>query len=129
MDTKNINEQINSVVNNLAEKLGVAVEYIFEILIKQARIDACVKILYFLICLILLVIGCRVAWHCYKQIRNIDINKISDETAGYLAALVAIGVLLILPGIFGGIEQLSNILTGFVNPEYKAIEMILDQIR
>lgn len=114
-------DKIINVINVLSEKLGVATNYIYPLLIKQARIDAITGIFYNLLSIIMLV----VAFIMFKSLIKFE-NERNAETN---SAIGATAILLAIIGIIVLIFNFQSTLNALFNPEWYAINNILQQIK
>lgn len=113
-------EEILKRVDILADKLGVAANYVFKLYVAQARVIAVSGLIYLLVSLIL-------GWLCYKTVnRHLDQPKQyrSDWTrwATY-ACITGFGFV-----VFFICFLCSDALTAWINPQYWAFHQILTDI-
>ena len=104
-----MNEQAEILIRELAEKLGIATEHLWGVLIRQAPIDGGVSaILLFLFgC-----IGYFLFKFCYKE---------SDEEYWIMFAAYAIAY------SFYMLVSIHSIFAAFLNPEYWALQQLLNK--
>lgn len=154
---------VDFVKNNLeplAEHLKVSVEWLWNILVMQARVEA---IVYLLICLSMFATTISLSiiffkslkkarfgssyihtdtayihkktgkvvdwslWYDHKQ--DYDVVKVDNKTntQGYIAWFSGIGLaLMILTSTITTASSLKVIVTGLVNPEFRAIEKVVE---
>jgi len=114
-------DQIAPILQQLADKLGVASEVLWQALLKQAAINAYYRIFVVALTLPLIVIGVRMFFK-YNAMRNAATTWTDREYAeNYMLggiALFAIPMLLDL-ALMGGV------FTRLLNPEYWAIQQIM----
>lgn len=115
---QNWSEQIMSVVNQLAEKLGVATEKLYPMLLKQLKYNCVMDIIF-----IILSIGIIVytAYMFKKVIKNI---KESHDDTGW----ILIGVLFVILDISSVITLIScitELIQIKMNPDYYVFDMIM----
>lgn len=111
-------EQIGPSMEKMAEQLGVASEFLWNVLIKQQYINGIFGIAW---CIIGIVILCLLAWSIKKWSK-----KLLDESEG---VVILLWVLIAFTGglaLFLGFEAAINHL---VNPEYQAIKDIFEFIK
>ena len=108
-------------LEKLAEKLGTTTEYLWEILVKQAYVSSLT--LLFQMCLIPIL--AYLLYRVYKK--NIDeYGDIEDLGVSIvLAAGFVFTIFLTLIAFF----EISNMVNGFVNPEYWALDKILETLK
>jgi len=121
-----VSDQINSVINNLAEKLGVAAEKLYPVLIKQAQVNAWMHLFWLIIGVLMIV---AVPIFLYKVLKkDADGNYIAEYweefwvLPGFIIA-TALTAGFVLVGVNSG-----KALTAFINPDWYVIQMILEKI-
>lgn len=126
-----VSEQLIEVIQVVSEKLGVAAEALYPILIKQAYVEGVEVLIQGLLSLVIAFIslkGVRHIWKSYRKQRLSD--KGIDDGEGFF---MFIGVFLLsLICIFFfvlGVEQVTDSIGAFLNPEWYALEMLLDKIK
>ncbi|MGG1018587.1 hypothetical protein ABE151_04270 [Bacillus paralicheniformis] len=111
-------------IDKLAEKLGVAAEHVYGVLVKQAFAngvtDAIIGAVFLMIAVVAGVIITKIAVKAYES----DCGA-WDVEWGLLVIIVGLSV--ILPGVFG-IYVITEGIKALINPEYYAIKEILDTI-
>ncbi len=134
----NMGEQLNLVINNLAEKLGVAVDAVdkvYPLVIKQAQIDGFVS-LFWVVLGILLLIGS--AWFINRyHVQKIEVErygeiikvKRSDDWEDLHVISFFINLLIIILGVGLIGSSIDNSVNALCNPEWYAIKSILSQIK
>ena len=109
-------DQIGQVINKLAEKLGVASEYVFELLVKQKQIEGIINVPF---SGLMFIAGVLFIIFLLRE-NDLDIAEmIEDYTA---SSIVAIALTVI-----GGISLVLSVLQ-IMNPEYYAIRDIVDML-
>ena len=119
------NEVVNSVINNIAGKLGIAVEYVVPALVKYNIAECIIKIIYFIICLIATIVSVRFTEEKIKKLKE------SEDDPGYIIlSLLGIAAVVIL-GLtaIDNFEQGIKIIKWIMAPEGAAITYILDKIK
>jgi hypothetical protein len=130
----NIAEQVMSVINQIAEKLGVAAEKLYPILRRQAMIDGIELSIELIILAIVCIITTKVAINSLKN------PELTEPTREYSfeqlrkrwtpkqiisfwasAAISVVTCLIILTG-------LNTVITALLNPDWYIIQNILNQI-
>lgn len=115
-------EQINLVINNLAQKLGVAADKLYPVLIKQAHIEGIMGLLGCIL-LVVIIIVCVVALaHLIKQCKTCDDPEDIPVVSVIVCCIVtAFSIALIC-------TKLTSSITALCNPDYYVIQMILSQL-
>jgi len=118
---KMIYSDIKDGISGIASALKVGAEHVYEVLVKQQRVDA---IIYLTIDMFLLLLAIICIW----------IGFIFDKRRGDVAEFIAtscfvVGVIMFVLLIIVVIINTSPIITGFINPEYGAIKEIINWVR
>jgi hypothetical protein len=121
-------DEKNQALEILAEKLGTTAEYLWKVLVKQAPISATIDIVYF----ILITIGGYLLFrlHIYLSKERGDKEESLyykyEEVAGIPMVIVCVlwGVAFIISFCF-----LGDVAIGFANPEYWALNEILNSLK
>ena len=119
-----MNEQATKLLEQLAQKLGTTVEYLWGILIQQAQVDAFVNLGYLIILIIAWIIGVKLHFYLSK---NEKYEK--DNTGLAWAAIMIIFAMILIPVSIVMFFFLGNIVTGLINPEYWALKQVLNLIQ
>ena len=122
-----MNTEITDLLTTLADKLGTTSEYLWGILLRQAPISATV----ILIQIIFTVLSGIFLWKLHKYFaKETDENySMYDRSNGGLEALIIIfSVLTLIIGIVS-FFQIENVLNGYFNPEYWALDKILNTLK
>jgi hypothetical protein len=121
-----MNEQIQSMLLKVAEKLGTTAEHLWEVLVKQAQIKGYCDIFWIILLPVLF-------WIWYKAARYVQINSDNDkhdEGVTFFATVglvIAAGVLIILS--IWTVCDLPITIACFVNPEYVALKSLLEMLK
>lgn len=120
-----ISDQINGIINNIAEKLGIAIEYVYPILRKQAMIEGICGLLFLLITVVVFCIFFKKAVYHGKLVdwQSEDIDKDSSLTILYgFFALLSIVVLFVT------ISNFKIYITALINPDWYIINNMLREL-
>lgn len=107
-------------VDALAAKLGVTAEFLWSILVKQARIEVWTNVA-------VIAAAAIVAWGLYRwwrsALRRSDGNVVDLDSGGEFVSLVfaTIFAIVVVIGAFVAILQLPTLL---LNPEYWALKQL-----
>lgn len=125
-----MNEQTAKLLEQLANKLGTTSEYLWNILLKQAPIDATVTLLQ---TLFLFFVG-WVLWKVHKKLLSKPTGQ--DYYDSYYKEYDVGAVLpMVLVTVVWGIMMIvcfyyfGSIVSGYFNPEYWALKEILNSLR
>lgn len=119
-----MNKETTELLNQLAIKLGTTIEHLWEILIRQAFISGIIDIFQY-IC-----IGVA-SYYFIKYHYKISKNNKMDEgydNGGVFVMMLTIGAILGIISIVA-FFSIHDTITGFINPEYWALDKILDKIK
>lgn len=122
-------EKLSEAVKVMADKLGVAAEKLYPILIKQAYVEGYINLFYAIMCLLLALVVILIVKHLLKK-RNMykQTNKYNSEDDTYAyGALFASFIATILIVITAGCANWA--VRALYNPEWYAIKMILDLVK
>ena len=120
-------ENLTELLEKLADKLGTTSEYLFGVLVNQAPISALYSALY----LILVLLGGYLLYKLHISFLKQDGNNCSL----YSKYGVGIAIPMILSFIAWLVlfikcfHSIENIMTGFLNPEYWALDEIMSLIK
>lgn len=119
-----MNEQTLSLIQQLAEKLGTTTEYLFSILILQAKVTIFQNIFFIILFLVSTFFMFKIGKVRYKNMKE-EYEDFFDGAHGWILAIWAI---INAIWFFGTISIIIEISTCIANPEYWAIQQILKQI-
>ena len=122
-----MNTEITDLLTTLADKLGTTSEYLWGILLRQAPISATITLVH----IIFIVLSGIFLWKLHKYFSKETDEKYSmyDRGDGGLEALIiGLSILILIIGIvlFFAIESMFN---GYFNPEYWALNKILNTLK
>lgn len=120
-------KELTGLLEQLAEKLGTTTEYLWGVLITQAKVSAIIDLMYIVLVSIIGVI----IWKVHKHLMKKDAD---GDTKYYDLEELAIVPMVIVSIIWGVLFvvcffSLGNIISGFVNPDYWALEQVLDIVK
>ena len=75
----NVSEQINSVIDNLSTKLGVATKELYPILLKQARINGVMDIVFIALSVLALIVCSILLYQFYIKKFEVEETRYSGE--------------------------------------------------
>jgi hypothetical protein len=119
----NMGQQINDVINNLAEKFGVAAEKLYPVLIKQALIDGISGIILTVVSITVLVLALK------GLIKNIPLCNENDFDVPAIKVIIyAILCFISVVGTTICLIKIKDFYTALFNPDWYALQMILDKV-
>jgi RsiW-degrading membrane proteinase PrsW (M82 family) len=113
-----MNEETQKLLQQLAEKLGTTVEHLWQVLIAQARVEAITHSIIF--ASLFVVIVALWAFLISKEFKDDD-GDVVVVVCGFLAGGTLLYFLILC-------LEITNIVTGFYNPEYFALKQVLRQL-
>jgi hypothetical protein len=152
-------EVIAPYLQQIAEKIGEGGQYVFQLYVKQMYIQGISMLIIPVIGIIILIISAmkykkeskRIDIikdsNDYKEVEHVALSERYDKEAAlkllsqkfkvptddnYINFYQAICMVLVILGagmIFYGLNHITEILTYLVNPEYKALELLLSQLK
>lgn len=114
-----MNTETNKLIETLAAKLGTTTEYLWGVLLRQAPIDATICLLANVVIIIMGVVLYKVHQH-FKDKETSD----AFEFLFPIVCLVFASCAIVLP-----IVTISNIINGYFNPEFWALDYIINHIK
>jgi uncharacterized membrane protein len=110
--------QIMQVLQNLADKLGVTITYLWGAMIKQAYIDGILGLIESIVVFILCTLGIRYGKYLRKRAKE-DNNDDLDLGGIALVVISILVFILVFPVLIG------DSIRALVNPDYYAFRLIL----
>ena len=124
-----MNTETTKLIEQLAQKLGTTTEYLWSVLIKQAAISAATDLLYLILVIIGLIVLIKLHFK-FSIVKGDGWDNRSDyeKSDGLGIAMACIAV--VLGGMFFVcFFSIGDIINGFVNPEYWALDKVLSSIK
>ena len=124
---------INSVIDNLADRLGVAAEHLYPLMIRQAYISGIQALIEIVIC-IAVVFGTiaffRKTYFVFDEEGYTKLEKLKSEGREelYYIFSVLFGIAAIIAAI-GILFSISTAINALGNPEWFAIQRLLRSLR
>jgi glucose uptake protein GlcU len=119
MDTKSL-EMVKGMLEALAAKLGIASSHLWEVLVRQARVESYAFVCTFSAVALLVVCLFFAAWRMDKA-ENRRETRDNDRMA-HVPFIIGMILTVISSMIF--FLTFSDILSGFINPEYIAFNKL-----
>lgn len=114
-----MNEQTIKLIEKIAQKLGTTSEYLWSILLKQAHIDATLKVFLLISAILLWILLFKIHLRFHKK----EVYEEYEEIA--VVPMVIATTLITLFSIIS-FFCIPDIFNGYFNPEYWALKRILD---
>ena len=125
---------IKGVLTSLGETLKVGTEHVYGVLIKQQIVSSIIWLLVIILLTTVAIIMIKIPNNKLKEVNKIratdgkSLYDIDDLNDGYFVATI-LGVMLFVITIIIFCCTISRITTGFINPEYGALQDIINMIK
>lgn len=125
-----MNEQTSKLIEQLAQKLGTTSKYLWNILLHQAPISATSTLVLYAITIIIGIIAFKIHKKLLAPIPNDTYNDNLYEKyeIGAVLPMVLVALIIVIMTICCLID-FDNIVTGYFNPEYWALNKVLDTLK
>ena len=120
-----MDETVNNIINNIAEKLGIAVEYIVPALVRYNIAEDLIHLIWATVWIIGIIITSRMSIKFYKD--NKDKSSDAFENPLFVIPLICC-ILFIFFAIFKLADGL-DIIKWIMAPEGATINYILDKVK
>lgn len=127
-----MNEQTSKLIEQLAQKLGTTTEYLWSILLKQAFINSSIMLFQFLLIAIFGIVLFKIHRHLSirKDWDSDGYNETGYRHYGDFSELIMFLIFVVfLIFVIIAFCSIDNLLNGFFNPEYWALNKILETIQ
>lgn len=124
-----MNEETSKLLQQLAAKLGTTTEYLWRVLLSQAPTSATIQLIQTAILFIVIFIFYRLHKKFIKPVKD------GNYTSCMYDDMDCISPIMVITGIFLAILLLidvcciDNIINGYFNPEYWALDKIISQVK
>ena len=118
MQTQSTVQDVGSLIDKLAEKLSIPAAHLWSVLVRQAYVTLWQDVLFVVVFAVLAAFG-ALLWH--------KSNTFADADARFgsrMLVIIGSALLLIL-----SLACISEIITVALNPEYYALQQVLDVIK
>jgi len=112
--------KIEATIVSLAEQLKQPAEHIYKIMVKQQVVNSIAWLIIGLLC---------ISTAFTRKFWLNRIEKEQDDDMGWVMGLILLCIVPSMIGITVLIVQSETIVTGFINPEYGAIQDIINLIK
>ena len=115
-------DELNKQLAGLAGKLGVSVEHLWGVLVKQAYIDGISSLATTLVCVLLAVAVTRAFFHFRRKFSDKPREELTQPFGLLMEpySFVILGIVL-LAIIMIGSDNLYWVISDFINPEFYAM--------
>lgn len=113
-----ISEQIMAIIDTIAQKLGVAAEAVYPMLLKQAEVfEATYHVTLWILCVSAILFVASLIWTAIALVQD------SDTLPFAVALILIFGVIVLIMGLIAGID-LKEYFTAIYNPDMWAVEYV-----
>lgn len=123
-----MNQQLTQLLEKLASKLGTTTEYLWGVLLKQARISAIESLLFILfvyaMAVLLIVLNKKFSKKKSNSTYAATIYSENESVEWIMIISTVIWVILFISSLF----SCSNAIDGFLNPEFWALNQITNKL-
>lgn len=123
-----MNDQTAQLLRELAAKLGTTSEYLWSVLVRQASVSATTTLLYLISVIILGIILYKAHRRFSKKAENDRYNNTVYEDLEWPIGVMVIGGLGWLVLALALFFSFPDIINGYFNPEYWALNKILKEL-
>lgn len=124
-----MNDNLTALLDKLATKLGTTTEYLWKVLLVQAKISATNSLIFLVMAVVSGIILYRIHKRLAKPIPGKSYNNSRYEEDGelYIPIMIMAACIWVICSFFI-ITDITNIINGYFNPEYWALKEILNSI-
>jgi uncharacterized membrane protein (DUF373 family) len=133
-------ETVSNAVSSIAKGLKVAVAEVWRVLTMQQVVKSVTNLCIYIVLLVLIIIGVNYAKSTYRAhlilngynpaepstARRIDLDDSAKGVASVIISIITIACVIAL--FVFGISSMTETVTGFVNPQYGAIQEVLQAV-
>lgn len=114
-----MDDKTSTLLNQLATKLGTTGEYLWGVLVKQAAVAGVTDLIQYAV-----ILGCVYGYHKWANSEKRDFGDGGDSWPLALLVGIPLGIIVII-----AFFCFPNTITAFVNPEYWALQRVLEAVR
>lgn len=123
-----MNENTTKLLEKLAEKMGTTSEYLWSILLKQAPISATITLaIYAIVAIYGIILFKHHKKFSKKQGEGQHSRTIYEDSEPTCVGMI-IATFVFAVACIGCLVQINNLINGYFNPQYWALQKILDAI-
>jgi small-conductance mechanosensitive channel len=121
-----VKEEILKRLDAIAEKLGVAAQHLWSVLVRQAYIESVAQVVTGILLIVAAVVIVRFVKRSYDREMTRQLNGLYDshEAIGQFFGFVLCSI-----AIVAGVSVITFGCLGIANPEYYALKEILETLR
>lgn len=134
-----MNPQTELLLRELAEKLGVSIDHLWGVMVRQSYVNFFTQIILYVILVIYLFLVHKYVKHCVNRISEIaeynakrdrlkEYDTLRRDDFGYTTAIIVMSVTSLIFTVIG-ILCFPDVLGQLLNPEYYALKQLLDVVK
>lgn len=117
-----MNEKLTALLEKLATQLGTTTQYLWKVLISQARVSGIKSLVY----IVLVIVSGISLFLLHKKCCKTEEGFFSyDDNEGLIVMMIILAIIWVVM-FFIGMDAMSNMLNALFNPEYWALKEVLD---
>ena len=120
-------EDVKAGISGLAASLKAPAEHVYMILIKQQYVKAWIGVIMVFLTLLFIGLAIKFAYNIADWEEGIAFEDKFPSSIGFFTVFTILSILFLLSTLFGGYA--SDMIQGFINPEYGAIKDIIDFVK
>ena len=121
-EVKEITEAVQTILQPLADKLGTTAQHVWELQVKQAYVDGYISTFWFLV-------GLFVIIRSYIVVKKITKGKVEIKKEDEDYHKIVTYAIFIIIGIVVVLSNFSTILNCLINPEYYALQHLIQLVK
>lgn len=126
--TEQIYSDVKSVITGLAKELKVEAENVYAVIKSQQVVKSTVNIIEYVLLILMLILGIKGIFIGYKHCSTDSYgDKNFDHPLFIFSSIATVLLLAISIGLFS--TTITETITGFINPDFGAINYILQLIK
>ncbi len=123
-----MNENTTKLIEQLAQKMGTTSEYLWSILLRQAPVDAMIGTTFILLSIVAAFLMWKLNLKFMQPYSDGSLQTYYDDNDALPIFMFAASFAVALCLLFS-IINLPNIFAGFFNPEYWALNKIMETLK
>ena len=124
MNGSSISNEIMNVINQVAEKLGVAVERVYPMLRKQAHVEGFASLFWMIV---VIGIAYAITYNVHKLFKKWEEDDEDVDSMEWKSAKIVV-IAIVLAFAFLFMPSVKDTITAFVNPDWYIFDQLLIKI-
>ena len=118
-----MNDKLQAVLVQLAEKLGTTAEHLWSVLIRQAKIEGVTNIVSYVILIVCICLYLKFL-SPFTKVENSDPCEWSSSEFARIVTSISAGIALLVFTL-AAVFSIQNTVTCFINPEFVALNNLV----